>query len=226
MILLACATDIELQRSCPSDTLQAGLFQAGSRTDLTFLPCVVGVGPVAAALTIGTLLERHDDVTGIVNLGICGSYDTDRLPLGATCVATREIWPEYGTNPDDGRPFSFPMLPTLPLDLPGSLQMDPDDAAVRMGLSLNPDWQRGPSITVAGVSSTPERAADLQTRYRAATENMEGFALALAAASRKLPFLEIRTVSNQAGQRDKSGWNFKAALQSLAAIVPQLTKQA
>jgi futalosine hydrolase len=44
---------------------------------------------------------------------------------------------------------------------------------------------------------------------------MEGFGAAEAAAGQGTPFLEIRTVSNAVGPRDRSAWRIKEALAAL-----------
>ncbi len=226
MIVLAFATELEcghaLAAVSPPGHQTAAPFIWRGRA---FIPVVVGIGPVAAALTIGEVLTRHSDATGVVNLGICGSFDLASLPLGATSVATMEIWPEYGVATSNLSPVSFPhqMLPDVPLNPPNRIRLEPDSEACAMGLTLPPHWARTVSLTVAGVSGDAELAALRHRQHSAHTENMEGFALALAARRHNLPFLEIRTVSNAVGIRDKAAWNFKRALGSLHDILPMLT---
>jgi futalosine hydrolase len=51
---------------------------------------------------------------------------------------------------------------------------------------------------------------------------MEGFSLALACRERQLPFLEIRTVSNPVGERDRSKWDMGQALRGLGKTLAEL----
>lgn len=224
MIILACATELECRHA---------LTRAGRKPDgdtrfgyagFDFLACVTGVGPVAAALRAGELLERHPAASGIVNLGICGSFDP-HTALGSVCVASAEVWPEFGVHCSGANeePFGFQMLPDLPLSPVNRLDLDPPTAARSMGLNLPESWSCGTSLTVAGVTGDPQRAALLLARHDAATENMEGFGLALAARRKGIAFLEVRTVSNPVGVRDKTQWNFRLALTRLEAILPTLT---
>lgn len=227
MILLACATIQELKAALPGpDASQEPLHGPVSFGSRDFLPCVVGIGPVAAALSAGALLERHREVTGIVNLGICGSFDTALAPLGAVCAASAEIWPEYGVRraaQGEEEPFGHQMFPDMTLDPPNRLDLDPQKQALAMNLGLHPDWITGPALTVAGVSGDEQQANMLRLRHGALTESMEGFSLALAARRRGIGFLEIRTVSNPVGARDKRQWNFRLALKALRSILPALT---
>jgi len=228
MIILACATE----RECRSATALLDPHPEAwpnliSVAGFDILACIVGIGPVGAALSIGTLLERFPQTTGIVNLGICGSFDMANFPMGCPCVADAEIWPEYGVHTSQPGPeemFNHQMLPSVSLFPANHLDLAPDAAARAMRLALPDSWPIGRSITVAGVSGDEDRATFLHSRYNAATENMEGFALALAARRHQLPFLQIRTVSNPVGTRDKTKWSFPAALGALPSILPALLR--
>jgi len=202
---------------------------------------VTGVGPVNAALGIGLALGARHDISGLVNLGVAGSFDALAAPLGRPAVATGEVWPEYGLADDagwvDARGIGFPQLdapPGAPAEggesgQPGGpvwdrIALEPDRAAEAMGLRLPPAWTRGVSLTVAGVTGTPGRAGLMRQRTQALTENMEGFPLALACRVRGLPFLEIRTVSNPVGERDRSLWRMREALTGLGEVLATLVK--
>lgn len=222
MIILACATERELRSVlAEQDGVVDGevLYTKGC----SFVFCITGMGPVAAGISAGEILTRYPGIAGMINIGICGSFDLAQIPLGCVCVAQREVWPEYGVRTEsETTPLDYQMFPDLPLTAPGELDFDPEDAAALMDLSLPGDWKRGASLTVAGVSGSPARANFLRREYAAATENMEGFALALAARRRGLPFLEIRAVSNLVGERDKNKWDFQGALHALRGILPAL----
>lgn len=192
---------------------------------------VTGVGPVNAALEMGLALGGRRDISGVLNLGVAGSFDALAAPLGAPVAATREIWPEYGLADEmgwvDARGIGFPQL-----EDPGNpgghiwdaVVLDPGQAAQAMGLNLPPAWTEGASLTVAGVTGTPGRALAMRERTKALTENMEGFPLALACRMRGLPFLEIRTVSNLVGERDQSMWRMREALTGLGEVLKTLAK--
>ena len=166
MILLACATALEcskalsrVEQSCATE--ESGPVHFRGRV---FLPCETGIGPVAAALSVGRLLERHRGITGILNVGICGSFDTALAPLGAACVASAEIWPEYGVHgsePGGDDAFGHQMFANLNLDPVNRLELDPMQAAKSMNLNIDPKWPTGPSLTVAGVSGDAGRAQTL-----------------------------------------------------------------
>ena len=61
----------------------------------------------------------------------------------------------------------------------------------------------------------------------AVIESMEGAALHYVALMERVPFLQIRAVSNYAGERDKRKWNFGDSIgnlnRELVRIVTQVT---
>ncbi|MBI0384156.1 futalosine hydrolase, partial [Streptomyces albiflaviniger] len=86
---------------------------------------------------------------------------------------------------------------------------------------------RGTVLTVSTVTGSAERAAELLRRHpRAVAEAMEGFGVAEAAAAQAVPALEVRTVSNAVGPRDRAAWRIGEALEALtgafATIAPLL----
>lgn len=68
----------------------------------------------------------------------------------------------------------------------------------------------GAVLTVSTGTGSAQTAAALRQRYEdAAAEAMEGFGVAEAARLFGLPCLEIRTISNAIGPRDRSAWRMK-----------------
>lgn len=213
------------------------------------LALITGVGPVNAALAVGRVLAGHENISGVVNIGVAGTYDEQCLPLLATTTANTECWPDYGLAgaekkdaPDaiDPQGIGLPLgrLDNTPVF--DRLELHPDEAAARMGLCLPPDWLHCVSVTVAAASGTRQRADALRQRYAsspgrtehtdavgrvALTENMEGFALAWACALAGIPFLEVRTVSNLVGSREPAHWRLKEAVAGLGGISRALLAQ-
>lgn len=184
------------------------------------LLAVTGIGPVNAALRLARLLAIAGPIAGVINLGVAGSFDTARAPLCSVVMATREVWPEYGlalAGGVDSRGLGFPLRDHETSPVWNTLDLDPADALRTMGLGLPSAAITGTSITVAGVSGTPERATQLAERHNALTENMEGFALALACRDLDIPFAEVRTISNRVGVRPPVDWNLDGALTALGA---------
>lgn len=79
-------------------------------------------------------------------------------------------------------------------------------------------------LTVSTTTGTQEHAALLLERYPdALAEAMEGFGVAEAAAAHGVPVMEIRTVSNAVGPRDRAAWRIPEALAALSAAFGKLS---
>ncbi len=179
---------------------------------------VTGVGPLNAAYALGRVLGAHE-IAGVCNLGIAGSCVPERLGLGVAAVAAAEIFPDYGVDVAgvvDARAVGLAQAKDGERGVWERLDLRPREAGRAMGLDVS-GLAEAVFLTSGRVSGDRERAADLHTRYGAELENMEGFALALGCLRAGAPFLELRTVSNSAGERDKAGWDFRLALDTLGA---------
>ncbi len=187
---------------------------------------VTGVGPVNAALEAGALLGGCSP-RGVLHMGIAGSYDLSRAPLGAILAANAESWPEYGVAGPDAVAEPLPGFPQW-VDEAGqvhqTLELAPRRDARTMDLALPPAWFLAGGVTVAGITAHARRAQLLAGRNGALFESMEGFALALACRTRCAAFLEVRAVSNLVGERDRARWRLREALDGLGGALATLLR--
>jgi futalosine hydrolase len=165
-----------------------------------------GVGPAAAAAATATALaaRRHPLV---LSAGIAGGF-VPHAPVGAVVVADAIVAADLGAQTPDG----FQDVAELGF---GSVRHTPPPAAVAL-LAAATGAVTGPVLTVSTVTGSAARAAELAARHPgAAAEAMEGFGVAEAAARHGVPALELRTVSNAVGPRDRSAWRIGEALGAL-----------
>lgn len=169
------------------------------------------VSGVGAASTIFQLLNRIENkkYNFIVQVGLGGTYDHE-LKLGESVIVERDcfadlgVWEnkkfvsvyELGLVNQNQTPFENGWLVNdFTNDLPSSIQK-----------------VRG--VTVNLLSDDLNYIEAMRMKYDAAVESMEGAALHYVCIQKKIPFLQIRGISNKVGERDKSKWNFKEAIQS------------
>jgi futalosine hydrolase len=172
----------------------------------------VGVGPAAAAAGTARLLTlaeaAGDPYRAVICAGIAGGFP-GRAPIGATVLATRSIAADLGAETPEG---------FLPIDELGFGQsaIDSDKdlfAALKAAL---PEAITGEILTLATVTGTKETAIRLAERFpNAVAEAMEGHGAASAAQQATIPFMELRTISNAIGPRDRAAWRLSEALASL-----------
>lgn len=97
-----------------------------------------------------------------------------------------------------------------------SIPADPD-ARDRLA-GLLPDAIVGSIATVATCSGTDGLAMQIADRTGAIAEAMEGAAVLHAAGLLGAPALEIRTISNRTGERERQGWDLEAAFTALDVV--------
>ncbi|HJV19033.1 MAG TPA: futalosine hydrolase [Sediminibacterium sp.] len=179
-----------------------------------------GVGMLASAVALTRLaLEDRPDL--IIQMGIAGSFTPGIAPgkvvvvnnemLGDTGVEEAGVWKDLfdlkleksSYPPYEKRKLPNPWLKTFNL-----LQLPEADA-----------------ITVNQISTGEKRITQLIKKYRPDLESMEGAALHYIGRETGIPFIQIRAVSNMAGERDKSRWLMKESLANLNQTVLQYVEQ-
>jgi len=228
-VLVVAATGLELRAALHvGEAAPQGEVVELSAFGRPVLALVCGVGVVNAALALGNALARGD-VSGVLNLGVAGSFDLAAHPLGCVRLVEAETWPEYGLLfsgqcAADARGLGFALNGAAPGDADAifeRLAWDAPAELARMGLEPC-GCPRAASLTVSGVSADPERAQALAARFGAGLENMEGFALGYAARLSGLPFAQLRAVSNAVGARPPQCWDLPGALAALGAAAQQI----
>ena len=181
-----------------------------------------GVGPAAAAAGTATALTlaAYDRTAYdlVVSAGIAGGF-APLAPLGCAVVAEAIVAADLGAETPEG----FATVTELGFGRVRhrTAHCAPVAAALRAaGLPT----AVGPVLTVSTVTGSAARAAELTGRHPGAVaEAMEGFGVAEAAAAHGVPVLELRTVSNAVGPRDRAAWRIGeafAALERAFALLP------
>lgn len=185
-----------------------------------------GVGPVAAAARTATALAAPDHPCDLVlSAGIGGGF-APLAPIGSTVVAAATVAADLGVQvpaePPEPEPGAAPGFRSVAeLGFGADRHLPPPELATAAAQAL--DAVHAPVLTVATATGTEARAAELRDRHPdAAAEAMEGFGVAEAAALHGVPVLELRTVSNTVGRRDRAAWRIPQALTALTEAVARL----
>ncbi|MCR8579841.1 futalosine hydrolase [Streptomyces sp. Isolate_219] len=201
---------------CDGMTLPGGHeLRRAAGLPVTLDALAAGVGPAAAAagtataLTAAALAGQPYDL--VVSAGIGGGFSPgpgSGAPLGSVVVADAIVAGDLGAESPDG------FVPVTELGF-GTVVHRPDPALVR-AVAAASGAAVGPVVTVSTVTGSASRAAELAERHPGVrAEAMEGFGVAEAAAAHGVPVLEIRTISNAVGPRDRAAWRIGDALAAL-----------
>jgi futalosine hydrolase len=177
----------------------------------------IGVGKANAAGALAAALAANP-AAAVINIGIAGALPIARRAFaaspGQTVAATRCVFGDEGIVTAAGfssvAAMGFPMTPGENDELPCDEKLL---AKIAPLVSIT-----GPISTVSTCSGTDSLAHEVARRTDAVAETMEGAACALVCRRFKVPFLEVRAISNFTGERAQQAWDIKAALASLETL--------
>ena len=201
---------------------------------MSFIAILTGIGLINAAMKL-TLFLNDKDISAIWMLGSCGSYSPD-INIGDVIIASEEINADLGIQGREGwespENFGFHLLKTkkgsyihrYPCLVPKNPKFKIQNSKLLDHLNLKGNFKVhvGPVLSLSTVNGSHEQANILYNRFKALGENMEGAAAAQVAAYFEKTFIEIRGVSNIAGDRNKANWNFPLALRNSQEVGLQI----
>jgi futalosine hydrolase len=176
------------------------------------------IGLTAATFSITRLaLTQAPDL--IIQAGIAGSFETGYQP-GEVVLINTEQQADLGVLENAQWKNIFDLQLT-----------DENEDPYKKGVLPNPyidhfnflGIRKVAGISVNTISTDSAAITRMQQGSPAPViESMEGAALHFVGRQLQIPFLQLRSVSNQVGERDKSCWHFTQAIQSLNATLINL----
>lgn len=193
---------------------------AGSR--VAYICSGVGIANAARAVAILAERERPD---AIILFGIGGAYARSGPQKGGLAAASAEVYAEGGLlipaakekTVDGFRALGFPLLKKGGKNFFGSFPLD--RGLLRQAKKCIADLRTGRFLTVWTAQRSVRKADLLGIKYGAVMENMEGAAAAQTALFYGIPLLEIRGVSNIAGEPPRKWIKEEAAVNCQAAVL-------
>lgn len=170
---------------------------------------ITGIGSVHTtyALTSAIYKNRPDY---LIQAGIAGSFSNAHAP-GSIVIIKEEVWGDVGVEENGVFNDVFDMqLQQSVTPYSGKLLVNPySNDWIKTGLPL----VKG--ITINEISTQPARIQQLQQKYNPVVESMEGAAFHYTALMENVPFVQLRSISNYVGERDKTKWKMKEAIEGL-----------
>jgi futalosine hydrolase len=78
------------------------------------------------------------------------------------------------------------------------------------------------AITVNEISTSKKRIQSYQEAYQPALESMEGAAFHYVCLQENIAFMQLRSISNTVGVRNKKQWNLPLAIEELNKVLIRL----
>jgi len=211
----------------------------GSLSGINVILLNTGVGKINAAHSATIVIENFP-VEKIISFGIGGAYPGSGLANGDVAISSKEILGDEGVISSKGweglEKIGIPLVQVgrkkyfneLPINLPGPFvrAIYPQGTAHELPLHNHFKVKSGAFVTVSAASGSTQRARELEKRFSAICENMEGAAIAQVCMIYNIPMFEIRGISNTAGVREKKRWDIelaslncqKAVLEAVASL--------
>lgn len=204
-ILLVAATEFELHDTFAHlDAMAAELIER----ELYVATLVTGVGMVATTFQLCQYLS-HNHIDFVLQAGVAGSFRPKYKP-GALVSVASDAFGDLGAE-DNG---DFLDLFQLNLASPNTPPFDNKllFATEDSPFACGKDLPQVHAITVNTVAGTEATAAARRKKFAADIESMEGAAFHYVCTRLKVPFAQVRSISNYVAARDKSSWQMKDAL--------------
>jgi len=176
---------------------------------------LTGIGVVSTSYRLTKALNKTDKPYDLVlNAGIAGTFN-ERYPVGSVVRVVREFFGDLGFESHNGFQtlFDYNILDanTQPF-VNGALIAPELEDNIERAISK---YDKVTAVTVQTVSGLSEKRERMKREFTPAVESMEGAALFYVCLLEKQPFIELRSISNEVGERDKKKWDIPLALNSL-----------
>ncbi len=184
---------------------------------------ITGIGTPASIYNLHKkILNSSYDI--IIQAGIAGSFDLENFPLGETVLVHKDIFGDLGIIEEH-------KLSSL-ADM-GYVNADEEFMKDGWMINENPLLNKlklkiATGLTMNTITDNKEHEAIFTKKYEADIETMEGAAFHYVCMREKKTFLQLRSISNAVGERDKAKWEMKKAIlelnNNLATIIEELKK--
>lgn len=170
---------------------------------------ISGIGLVASTYNITKhLMVNKPDV--IVQAGVGGSFDKN-ISLGSVVAVRQERVADLGVFENK----KWKTLDEMGLEKAGRFPYSNGWLVNRSPLMKTVKLPKVKGISVNEITTSPGRIKILREKFNPTAESLEGAALHYVAISEKIPFIQIRALSNYIGERDKGKWQMKEAITNL-----------
>ena len=202
-ILVAAATAKEID---PFISLVRKVYFSKNNIDIL----ISGIGLTASTyhLIKQLALKKYDLV---IQAGVAGSFDLN-IPLGAVVAVKQDTIADQSV-------IELEKLKTL-----FDLKLVPQDQhPYKKGWLINPNkdvlkktkLKIVKGISVNQISTSKQMIQFYRDTFDPVTESMEGAALHYVCLMENIPFLQIRSISNYIGERNKKKWDMNQSIYDL-----------
>jgi futalosine hydrolase len=178
---------------------------------------ITGIGGVSTVYSLLKAIQKYKP-DFLLQAGIAGCF-SKKISLGTVAVVSSDCFGDLGVIENNERRTLFDL----------SL-MCLNEKPFKNGKLINPHKKilklnALPMMNAVSVNEITTKKSDenfYKNKLNVAVESMEGAAFHYAALMEKIPFLQIRSISNYVGERNKNKWMMKKAIDNLNEAILNL----
>lgn len=181
------------------------------------LVCGVGIPSTVYLLTRKLLQEKYDV---IIQAGIGGSF-SKKIKNGEVVAVKQDAFADIGAGEKKkfktifelgfGNENEFPFTNGYLINTSEILHLS--------------NLKKVNAVTINKINDRKKQTKMLKKMFEAEIESMEGAAFHFVCLQQSVQFLQLRSISNKVGERDKTKWNIKDAVENLNIELLKLIKQ-
>ena len=201
-LLLIAATEFEILPIIKNE-------EAIAETNKKFDILITGVGlPATIYQLTKKLSEKKYDV--VIQAGIAGSF-SKKIKKGEVVFVKQDAFGDVGSNQKD----TFKTLSEMGFEDANKFPFENGVLVNKSDITLITKLTSVKGVTVNKITDQKKNIKQLRKKFDAEVESMEGAALHYACLQQGVKFLQLRSISNYVGVRDKSKWKIKPAIENL-----------
>lgn len=213
-ILLVSATKFEIQPTLDFLEQNTKDFKKHHITTL-----ITGVGIINSTYFLTTYL-LNNKVDFVLQAGIAGSFNYD-LVLGETVLVYSDTFGDAGMEEKGSFKTIFDAGFADKNEYPYTAGWLINNTVIIDSIAL----KKVKGVTVNKVSDSASQRQQLLQYFSPDIETMEGASLHFVCLQQKIAYLQIRTISNVVGERDKTKWKIKEAIINLNTMLEKIIHQ-
>jgi futalosine hydrolase len=179
---------------------------------------VTGIG--LTATTYRLLKQLQLKRPGIViQAGVAGCFDR-KIPLGTVVAVRKETIADQSVVELKKLKtlFDLQLIPHDQFPFKNGWLENTSEALKKLKL------KKVDAISVNEITTSKQRVRFYEDSFQPAIESMEGAALHYTCLMEKIPFLQLRSISNYIAERDKTKWDMKKSIVNLNRALIELVE--
>ena len=211
-VLIVAATVLEI-----SPFLEQYRTNKSMSSSIDILVTGIGLTATTYSLTRQLNLKRPDL---IIQAGVGGCFDTS-VPLGSVLAIKQEAIADQSVIELDKLKTMFDLKLVPQNQYPFSKGWLVNKSEVLKKVRL----KKVKGVSVNEITTSKQKVKFYNETFSPVVESMEGAALHYVCLMEKIPFVQIRSVSNYIAERNKKNWNMKESIINLNNELINLLQQ-